>query len=144
MATIKVKRDFSVVTQHVANIGTSYDVAKYHKHDLTIKTSADELSFNESFFGEVAGFYVYVDTMNGVSSKPTLTLKVTMDEQGDYSFFPSTEAEIDIGITTSTKGSAVYEFKLPMKQLFKTGDVWMFIKLDQGNCRLTDTIVVWG
>ena len=79
-----------------------------------------------------------------MSSTPKITLRACCDVNGDYTFFPDTEGELALGLTTTDSGVAAYEFRLPLRQFFDAGDIYLFVKLDQGTCTLTNSCVTWS
>jgi hypothetical protein len=140
MAKVGKFYNSSTITSNVASIGTSFDVAKFHKHELN---SMLPVPFNDGAFkGFVEGLYVRVTAIAGGAK--TITARITCDPEGDFSFFPDTEADIAVGLTTATTGVVAYEFKLPMNQFFGTDDVYVFIKVDAGTVTLANSCIVWS
>ena len=124
----------STITQNVASVGTSFDVAKYHLHPL--KESGPFLNY-------INGLYVRVTNIAGGSATPKITARLCCDVGGDFTFLPDTEATLALGLTTSTSGTAAIDFGLPLNQFFQTSDVYLFIKIDQGTCTLANSCIVW-
>ena len=122
----------STVTDDVAAIGTSFDTAKFHLHQLK-----PDVQFKDT----IEGVYVRVKAIAGGAAK--LTLRLCCDPNGDYTFLPDTEATLAIGLTTATTGVAVWDFGLPLKQFFGTSDVYLFIKTDAGTVTLDASCIVW-
>jgi hypothetical protein len=130
----------STVTLNRASVGTSFDVLKFHEHDLGLDGN---LAYQGSaFFGYVEGLYVRVTAIAGGAK--TITARITCDPAGDFSFFPDTDADIAVGLTTTTTGVAAYEFKLPLKQFFGTEKLYVFIKVDAGTVTLANSCIVWS
>jgi hypothetical protein len=130
----------STVTLNRASVGTSFDVAKFHEHDLGLDGN---LAYQGSaFFGYVEGLYVRVTAIAGGAK--TITARITCDPEGDFSFFPDTEADIAAGLTTTNTGVVAYEFKLPIKQFFGTEKLYVFIKVDAGTVTLANSCIVWS
>jgi hypothetical protein len=127
----------STITSNVAAIGTTFDVAKFHEHDLY-----DRPSQGQGYLGYVEGLYVRVTNIAGGAAK--ITARITCDPAGDFTFFPDTEAEIAVGLTTATTGTCAYEFKLPLKQFFGTDKLYVFIKVDAGTVTLANSCIVWS
>ena len=101
------------------------------------------IPFNDGAFkGFVEGLYVRVTAIAGGAK--TITARITCDAGGDFSFFPDTEADISVGLTTATTGVVAYEFKLPMNQFFGTDDAYVFIKVDAGTVTLANSCIVWS
>jgi hypothetical protein len=140
MAKVGKFYNSSTITSNVASIGTSFDVLKFHKHELN---SMLPVPFNDGVFkGFVEGLYVRVTAIAGGAK--TITARITCDPAGDFSFFPDTEADIAVGLTTTTTGVVAYEFKLPLNQFFGTDDVYVFIKVDAGTVTLANSCIVWS
>lgn len=142
MITIRRSEDSSTVTQNVTGVTNAFQLSKYHHHDLT--RIGNEIGATERFFGRIEGFYIRVTNLSGVSSTPKITLRACCDVNGDYTFFPDTEGELALGLTTTDSGVAAYEFRLPLRQFFDAGDIYLFVKLDQGTCTLTNSCVTWS
>lgn len=142
MITVRRSEDSSTVTDEVAGITNAFQVAKYHRHDLT--RVGNEIGVSERFFGRIEGFYVRVTNLSGASSAPRLTLRACCDVNGDYTFFPDTEGDLALGLTNADSGVVAYEFRLPLRQFFDTGDIYLFVKLDQGTCTLSNSCVTWS
>ena len=126
----------STISSNVAAIGTSFDVAKFHEHDLY-----DKPSQGTGYLGFVEGLYVRVTAISGASK---ITARITCDPTGDFTFFPDTEATLAVGLTTATTGTCAYEFKLPLKQFFGTDKLYVFIKTDAGSVTLANSCIVWS
>jgi hypothetical protein len=130
----------STVTLNRTSVGTSFDVTKFHEHDLGLDGN---LAYQGSaFFGYVEGLYVRVTAIAGGAK--TITARITCDPEGDFSFFPDTDADIAVGLTTTTTGVVAYEFKLPIKQFFSTEKLYVFIKVDAGTVTLANSCIVWS
>ena len=130
----------STVTLNRASVGTTFDVLKFHEHDLGLDGN---LAYQGSaFFGYVEGLYVRVTAIAGGAK--TITARITCDPAGDFSFFPDTDADIAVGLTTTTTGVAAYEFKLPLKQFFGTEKLYVFIKVDAGTVTLANSCITWS
>ena len=127
----------STVTSNVAAIGTTYDVTKFHLHKLLSNPNGADVPFTN----EVDGLYVRVTNISGAAK---ITARITCDAAGDFTFFPDTEADLAVGLTTATTGTCAYEFKLPLKQFFGTDKLYVFIKCDAGTVTLANSCIVWS
>jgi len=131
----------NIVTQNVAAIGTAFDKTKVHLHEMF---GAETISTNGTFLNRVESIYVRVTNIAGGSATPSVTLRISCDSDGDYTFFPDTEGELALGLTTTTSGVAVFEFKLPIKHFFNSDQFYLFIKIDQGTCTLANSCITWS
>lgn len=138
----------STINTAVANIGTTFDKAKVHAHRVHYNPSS--LDNNAAFQDNIEGFYIRVTNIAGGSAKPIITLRVTCDADGDLPFFPDTDGEVALGVTTTNSGVSVYEFKLPLFTPFfdistlQPDRFFVFIKIDQGTCTLANSMIVWS
>ena len=123
----------STITSNVAAIGTTFDVTKFHLHQLTIP--------NTQFTNQIEGLFIRVTNIAGGATK--ITARLCCDPNGDYTFLPDTEADIATGLTTSTTGTVAYAFGLPLKQFFGTSEVYLFIKTDAGTVTLANSFITW-
>jgi len=127
----------STVTSNVAAVGTTFDTAKFHLHELNAG-----LTVGTVFKGYVEGLFIRVTNIAGGATK--ITARLCCDANGDFTFLPDTEATLATGLTTATTGVAVYEFKLPIKQFFGTDDVYLFLKTDAGTVTLANSCITWS
>jgi len=142
MAKVGKFYNASTISSNVAAVGTSFDVNKFHLHNLNAMLTPP---FNGGQFkGFIEGLYVRVTTIAGGSATPKITARLCCDAAGDFTFLPDTEADLAVGITTTTTGVCAYEFKLPLNQFFSTDEVYLFIKIDQGTCTLANSCIVWS
>lgn len=130
----------STISSNVAAVGTTFDVAKFHLHNLN---SMLPVPFNGGQFkGFVEGLYVRVTSIAGGATK--ITARLCCDAAGDFTFLPDTEATLALGLTTATSGVCAYEFKLPLNQFFGTDEVYLFIKTDAGTVTLANSCIIWS
>jgi len=127
----------STVTSNVAAVGTTFDTAKFHLHELNAG-----LNVGTVFKGYVEGLFIRVTSIAGGATK--ITARLCCDANGDFTFLPDTEATLATGLTTATTGVAVYEFKLPIRQFFGTDDVYLFLKTDAGTVTLANSCITWS
>ena len=126
----------STNTTTVTGITTTYAVGRVHKHTLL---PTDPLS-SAKFVNTIQGIYVRVNSISGATS---LTCQGSFDAAGDDIWFPNTEGELAIGVTTATKGAAVFEFKLPV-HIEVGSDVYLFFKMGTGSCVVDKTTITWS
>ena len=130
----------STVTLNRAAVDTNFDVAKFHEHDLGLDGN---LAYSGTrFLGRIEGLYVRVTNIAGGATK--ITARIACDQAGDFTFFPDTEAEIAVGLTTATTGVVAYDFKLPIKNFFDAEKFYVFIKVDAGTVTLANSCIVWS
>ena len=131
--------DDNIVETIVTGVNNQFNVSRFHKHELSKKESIPTFG---SFRRPIASIFIDLDTLNGISDIPTLTLKATTDSAGDKIWLPDTDAVIAKGITTTTKGSVVFKFMLPIS-IMCSDDVFLWFKLDNGSCRVVKSIIIW-
>ena len=133
----------STITTDVTGVGQSYDATKFHEHSMY--DANEQLSTQGRFKGRIETIIVRVKGLNAATTK--ISVSGACDENGDYIWFPDTEATIATGITTSTTGSAVYEYKLPVRQFFDSDKMYLFFKCDGGagiTCTVDASCIVWS
>lgn len=134
----------STITTDVAGVGTSYDATKVHAHPLY---NSETISTGTRFKGRIETIIVRVKAMSG-GGGPTLPTSISVsgacDADGDYIWFPDTSAQIATGVTTSTVGSVVYEYKLPIRHFFDSNTVYLFFKTNNGTCTVDASCIVWS
>jgi hypothetical protein len=122
----------STVDTDKTTIGSSFDLAKVHQHTL----SEGPILSSGAFFGLIEGLFVQ---LKNIDSATKIIATVALDAAGDYKFFPDTEAEIALGITDSTNGTAVFNFGLPLKNFLNSSSLYVFIRTDAGTVTLDAT-----
>tara|TARA_R100000951_G_scaffold19184_1_gene15912 strand:+ start:4637 stop:5068 length:432 start_codon:yes stop_codon:yes gene_type:complete len=127
----------STNTTTVTGIAATYAVGRVHKHTLL---ATDPLS-SAKYVNKIEGIYVRINTISGGAT--SLTCQGSFDAAGDDIWFPNTEGELAIGVTTATKGAAVFEFKLPV-HIEVGSDVYLFFKMGTGSCVVDKTTITWS
>lgn len=127
----------STNTTTVTGVTSTFDVARVHKHTLL---PTDPLS-SAKFVNTINGIYVRINSLTGGGT--TLWCKGTFDAAGDDVWFPDTEGTLATGVTTATKGAAVFEFKLPV-HIEVGSDVYLFFKMGTGSCVVDKTTITWS
>lgn len=102
-------------------VGTSYATAKKATLNLAMPDGFP-LTFH------LEGLFVQ---LSSISSATKLTVKLTQDSDGDQALVTSTESDIDVGVTTSSDGSAIY--KIDLDYSFDSSPVYVFMKTDAGS-----------
>ena len=127
----------STNTTTVTGVGATFAVARVHKHTLL---ATDPIS-SAKFVNKIEGIYVRFNTLGGGGT--TLWCKGTFDAAGDDVWYPDTEGTLALGVTTATKGVAVFEFKLPV-HIEVGSDVYLFFKMMTGSCVVDKTTITWS
>jgi hypothetical protein len=130
----------STITDDVTSVANAYDATKYHAHPLYV--TKEEINTGNRFIGRIETIIVRVKSKSGTTTN--LSVKGCCDVDGDYIWFPNTSAQIDTGITTGTTGSAVFEFKLPVKHFFDSNTMYLFFKTNDGTCTIDASCIVWS
>ena len=122
-----------------ASVGTTYDKAKLHSHNL--HENGDGGRSGERYRGKIEGIIVRLST---ISSAGRITLRASYDQDGDHTFLPDTEAVISTGLTTATAGSVAYRFELPIITEVDFSQVFLFFKTDAGTVTVEESRVLWS
>lgn len=134
----------SVVTPDVPPIlGTSFNVADIHVHDLQAMLVEFQRQ-NRNFYGIVEGIHVRVDNIAGGAAK--ITLRLCLDPDGDFSVVPDVSADLAPGVTTTDSGCAAVSVQLPLFQILGgpgNGNLYLFAKLDAGTADFTGSCITW-
>tara|TARA_R100000773_G_scaffold8925_1_gene8501 strand:- start:301 stop:732 length:432 start_codon:yes stop_codon:yes gene_type:complete len=100
---------------------TSYAAAK--KAEIALQMpSGFPLNFH------LEGLFVQ---LSSVSTAATLSIKICTDSAGDEAIVASSDASIDAGITTGTKGSCI--FKIDLDYVFDSSPCYVFFKVNAGS-----------
>lgn len=129
-------------TQSVSN---AFQLSAVHAHDL----NANVVPFlaERSFLGRVDSIQVVLDTLAGSPSPTKVTMRLCEDAAGDIVIIPDTEADLAIGLTTSTIGCAVFKAQTIMRQDLGSpgnGTFYLFVKVDQGTARFVGSEIFWS
>ena len=111
----------SVDTVQKTSVATSYDTAKKATLSLNMP-SQFPLAFH------LEGLFIRMSSL--ASSPTTLTVKITLDANGDEAIVTGTASTIETGVTTATDGSVVY--KIDLDYIFSSSDIYVFYKTDAG------------
>lgn len=124
----------------VAAVAQAFDATKFHKHTLVVP---EQIATSGKFLGRIESIIVRCKGLGG--SNTSLTVKGTWDAAGDHVWFPDTAGTIALGVTTTTTGSAAYEFKLPVQSYFDNSDVYLFFKINgSSNITIDYSRIVWS
>lgn len=135
----------------VASIGTTFDVTKFHLHDLipdqTFPNSAPNrfpgVTRKTLFNNRIEGLHVRVTSIAGGAAK--LTCRITADAAGDFTLMPDTEAAIAPGITTATSGCVAYDIGIPFFGIVNADSkFYLWVKTDAGTVTLAQSCITWS
>ena len=141
----------SLNVTEVASIGTTFDVTKFHLHDLipdqTFPNSAPNrlpgVTRKTLFNNRIEGLHVRLTSIAGGAAN--VTCRITADAAGDFVLMPDTEAEISIGITTTTSGCVAYSIGIPFFGLInQDSKFWLWVKTDAGTVTLAQSCITWS
>ena len=134
----------------VAAVGTTFDAAKFHLHDLIPDTAYSAsapgvagVTRKTKFASRIEGLHVRVTSIAGGAAK--LTCRITADAAGDFVLMPDTEATIATGITTTTSGCVAYEIGIPFFGVLNNDSkFWLWVRCDAGTVTLAQSCLTWS
>ena len=110
----------------VTGIGSSFDLAKRIDIDMEMFPPS------QHFEGYMSLIVLQLSNINTASE---ITMRLCRDQEGDQMLITDTVSDIYTGITTATKGSAIFALNSFVK-VDRAGDLYAFVKLDTGSCDL--------
>lgn len=120
---------------HAVNIAATNAYAAARSHSVTGLTGG---SAGNRFM--LRTMYVKLDTLAGLSAKPTLTMRLTRDAAGNDTVVGDVTASISLGVTTATEGAVTVAIDFAYGHNAVTGTVvdnlYLFWKLDQGTAQV--------
>jgi len=124
-------------------LGTAFDPADVHVHDLT--AGAVPFLAERNFQGIVNGIHV---RLGSAASATKLTIRVCADADGDYTLIPDTVATLVAGVTTATTKCAAFKVDLPLFQILAgpgNGNLYLFAQVDDAtsNPTFAQSCVTW-
>ena len=126
-------------TTSTASIGTSFDKTKAHLHNLN---GADPKRVSGQTFRGVLGA-ILVDVA-AISTAATLTIRLTRDADGDKCIIPDVSADLAVGVTTATEGSAVFKMDIPYVDVSGLDTLYLMVKTDAGTVTLAASSITWA
>jgi hypothetical protein len=124
-------------------LGTAFDVADVHVHDLTVGLPAFQR--NSNFSGIVEGIHI---KLTSATSATKVFVRITCDPQGDVTLVPDTEASLVAGVTTASDKCAAYRVDLPLFQILGgpgNGSLYLFARVDDATSSpvMAQTCITW-
>ena len=124
-----------VIVEPALAITASYAAAKRTTISLGMPFSGD------AFLGNINSLVVQVSSI--ASSAAKISFKLATDTGGDEIIIPTTEADIDTGITTAADGAIAARIDLDVG--LSSGDtLYLFYKTDTGTCTVDKVIICWS
>jgi len=132
----------SAATDDVTAVGQNFSASKFHEHTLSTAPT-EQIDTQGAFKGRIETIIV---RMTGLASgNTTVTVKGTWDEAGDDIWFPDTDGTIATGITTTSTGSGVFEFKLPVQPDTESDKAYLFFKVNGSTTVTVDaSYIFWS
>lgn len=87
---------------------------------------------SQHFEGYMSLIVLQISNINAASK---ITLRLCRDVEGDQMIITDTQSDLYTGITTATKGSAIFALNAFVK-VGHAGDLYVFLKTDTGTCDL--------
>lgn len=110
----------------VSGIGSSFDTGKRIDIDMQMFPPS------QNFEGYLSLIVLQVSNINAATK---ITMRFTRDQAGDEMIITDTESDLYTGITTATKGSAIFALNSFVK-VDRAGDLFVFLKTDTGTVDL--------
>ncbi len=110
----------------ITGIGSSFDLAKRIDIDMQMFPPS------QNFEGYLSLIVLQLSSINAANE---ITIRLCRDQAGDEMIITDTVSDIYTGITTATKGSAIFALNSFVK-VDRAGDLYAFVKLDTGSCDL--------
>jgi hypothetical protein len=110
----------------INGIGSSFDLAKRIDIDMEMFPPS------QNFEGYLSLIVLQLSSINAATE---ITIRLCRDQAGDEMIVTDTVSDIYTGITTATKGSAIFALNSFVK-LDRAGDLFAFVKLNTGSCNM--------
>ena len=142
MAVYQIGRNLyaSEIISAVASVGTAYDAAKIHTH-TNVGRRLDAASGRLVPFGNLEALFLEV---SNIASATKLTCRICSDAGGDISVIGDVEVTIDLGVTTSTKGTSQIKIDVPFLISQNSANLYRFVKCDAGSVTLEKSQISWS
>lgn len=132
--------DSLVVPSPVPVLGTTFDLADVHVHDLLV--DAVQYLKPGPFDNRIESIHVRLTNIAGGATK--CTLRLCADAAGDYTLIPDVTATLVTGITTANSGCIAVEVGIPVFQIFGGSTFYLFAKLDAGTANFAQSCITWS
>ena len=121
-------------------LGTAYNTADVHVHDMTGDLPAFKGAGN--FHGIIEGIHV---KLTAASTPTKVTIRLCLDADGDVTVVPDTEADLVAGISTAAEKCAAFSVRLPVFQIFAATNrnLYLFAKVDSGTANFAQSCITW-
>ena len=106
----------------VSSIGSSYNLGKRIDIDMNMFPPS------QHFEGYLS---LIVLQCSNINASTKITMRLCRDVEGDQMIITDTQSDIYTGITTTTKGSAIFALNAFVK-VGHAGDLYVFLKTDTG------------
>ena len=130
----------TTVTTDRTSVGTSFDTAKNHLHNLNAG-SPTRVS-GQKFVGRLGTLFIHVTSI--ASSAAKLTVRVSRDSNGDEMIVPDVTATIATGATEATDGSVAIDIDVPYAEPNNTDSMYVLVKTDTGTVTLSESTFSWS
>ena len=129
----------TTVTTDRTSVGTSFDTAKNHLHNLNAG-SPTRVS-GQKFVGRLGTLFIH---LTSISSATKLTVRVSRDSDGDEMIVPDVTATIATGVTTAADGSVAIDIDVPYAEPNNTDSMYVITKTDTGTVTLSESTFSWS
>jgi len=108
--------------------------------DLATETSPDNQPLTVTAYPHrISGIYIHVHNIAGGCT--SLTLKVSPDSAGDECLVPDTSASLSFGLTTPSRGGAVW--KVEIDAFLNSDLIYWSVKTNAGTCDIKEVRFVY-
>ena len=129
----------SIVTPDTPPVlGTAYNTADVHVHNLL--SGAVPFEINGPVRGRFEALHVHLHNIAGGATD--CDVKICIDANGDHAIVPSTNCEIDPGITSATQGNIALKIGIPIVAI-TGGTFHVFARLNAGTADYVTSILTW-
>ena len=108
----------------VSGVGSTFDVNKVIDIDMNMFPPS------QHFEGYLSLIVLQISNINAAEK---ITMRLCRDSAGDEMIITDTQSDLFTGITTATKGSAIFALNAFVK-VGHAGDLHAFVKTDTGTC----------